>query len=200
MAEPAGGRRALVVLGNGGQQYGVQSYAASFAAQWLVLVEELPRMEFASPTIIFELLEGQELEFTAKKELDGPDIARAMRCGHQPPPRTRHAWPRFRAFRPNRFPWHVDEPGARILLGDLQRAACWAELASTLQWPDLDHPVALRRLPVVAPGLPTDRPQSQLRLRAIPASDWLIDAQTVSVFSGTIIQCHRLSLPGGALF
>ena len=164
IAEPDGGRRAVVVLGNGGQQYGVQSYAASCAAQWLVLVEELSRVNLASPTIIYELLEGQEVEFTSKKELDGPDIARAMRCGHQPPPRSRHAWPRFRAFRLNRFPWHVDESAARILLGDLRRATRWAELASRLQWPDLDQPVALRKLPVVAAELPTDRPWSHADL------------------------------------
>lgn len=129
VAEPSGGRRALVVLGNGGEQFGLQSYAASCAMRWLVMVEELPRMILACPTVVFELLEGHELELTAKAELDGADLERLARQGYRPPARTRHAWPRFRTFRQYRFPWHVDEAGARVLVGDLRRALRWVALA-----------------------------------------------------------------------
>jgi len=158
VAEPAGGRRALAVLGNARQQYGLQTYAASCAAIFLAFVEEMPRMELASPTIFYELIEAVEVEFTAKGNLDKEDSARASRCGYRPAPRTPHAWPRFRAFRPNRFPWHIDESHARLLLADLRRALRWAELAPTLPWSDLGRPVALRQLPVVAEELPTDQP------------------------------------------
>jgi hypothetical protein len=158
VAEPTGGRRVLTVLGNAGMQYGLQSYGASCAAQFLMLCEEMPRMQLLSPTILYELLEGVDVEFTAKGELDTHDHARAGRCDYRPVPRARQAWLRFRAWRPNRFPWHVDEGHVRRLLGDLRRALRWAELAPTLRWTDLDQPVALRRLPVVAESLPTDRP------------------------------------------
>jgi hypothetical protein len=164
VAGPGGGRRALTVLGNGGQQYGLHCYAASCAAHWLVLVEDYERLNLASSAIIYEILEGLELEFTTKAELDKEDLARAKRCNYQPPPRTRQAWPRFRAFRPNRFPWHLDEPGARLLRDDLRRAVRWAELAPTLPWPDLERPIALRKLPVVAAELPTDRPWTEADL------------------------------------
>jgi hypothetical protein len=161
IAEPAGGRRAFTVLGNGGQQYGLQSYAASCAPQFLVLVEELPRIELVSPTIFYELVEAVEVELTTKGKLDQHDLARASRCGYRPPRRSRQAWPRFRAYRRNRFPWHIDESHARLLLGDLRRALRWAELTPTLPQPDPEQPVALRQLPVVAEELPTDRPWTQ---------------------------------------
>ncbi len=158
VAEPTGGRRVLTVLGNAGLHYGLQSYGASCAALFLVICEERQRMQLLSPTILYELLDGVEVEFTAKGELDTHDHARAGRCGHRPAPRARQASLRFRAWRPNRFPWHIDEGHARRLLGDLRRALRWAELAPTLHWTDLDQRVALRRLPVVAESLTTDRP------------------------------------------
>ncbi len=158
VAGPDGGRHALTVLGAGGEQYGLQRYAANCAAQFLSLVEELPRLAPFSPTIIYELLTGQEVEFTSKRELDAHDLSRARRCDFRPTAGSRHAWPRFRAFRPNRFPWHLDETGARLLLVDLHRALRWAELAPSLPWSDLDRPIATRRLPVVAHDLPVDRP------------------------------------------
>jgi hypothetical protein len=158
VAEPSGGRRVLAVLGNGGEQFGLQSYAASCAAQFLVLCEELPRMKLASPTILYEILDGVDVEFTGKGELDAHDLARAARCDHRPAPRVRQAWPKFRAWRPNRFQWHIHEADARRLLADLRRALRWAALAPTLRWTDLGRPVALRQLPVVAEGLSIDRP------------------------------------------
>lgn len=104
VAEPAGGRRALVVVGSGGEQYGLQSYGSSCAARFLVLAEDLAHMERVSPTSLYELLEGVEVEFTGRSDLTKPDLARAERSGHRPAARAPQAWPQFRAWRPNRYP------------------------------------------------------------------------------------------------
>lgn len=157
--EPLRGLRALTILGNGREQYGLQSYAASCAPEWLFLLDAMNGMPPPGPAIVLELLEGETLELEAKAATDARDRARLLRAGYKPVPRARQAWPVFRQFRPGHFPWHIDEAAARRLLIDLRRALRWAELAPALtgRGRDPDAPVALRRLPAVSHELTTER-------------------------------------------
>ena len=153
-----GGRRVMSILGNGGQQFGLQTYSAASGPQMLVLVEEMSRMPDMSPTVMLELLEGEILELVSKKETETADRARCERVGYQPVARVKQAWPLFRQFRPFHFPWEIDEAAAERLIVDLKRALRWATLVPSLDWDDLHKPVAQRRLPVVAETTPVDRP------------------------------------------
>ncbi len=162
------GARALSVLGNGGQQYGLQAYAAECAMEWLALIDQIDAMPTLAPTAMFELLDGESLELGSKKEADTRDLARLKRAGYQPALRTRMAWPMFRQFRPAHFPWHVEEAAARRLIGDLARARRWAELAPGLEGRDPDVSVVLRKLPLVAADLTTERAWTAADLRWVP--------------------------------
>jgi len=150
--------RALSVLGQGRQQYGLQCYAASCAVEWLLLVEMSSPILLTNPTLVYEILEAETLDLGARKDTDLRDRERLSRSGYEPVPRARQAWPFFRQFRPNHLPWHVDEAAARRLLTDLHRALRWAELAPSLDWSDLAKPIALRRFPRVSAELSADRP------------------------------------------
>lgn len=153
-----GGRRVMSILGNGGQQFGLQTYSAASGPQMLVLVEEMSRMPEMSPTVMLELLEGETLELVSKKETETADRARCERVGYQPVARVKQAWPVFRQFRPFHFPWQIDEAGAERMIVDLKRALRWATLVPQLDWDDLHKSVVVRRLPVVAETIPVDRP------------------------------------------
>ena len=158
--ENSRGLRALTVLGNGGEQFGLQTYAASCAPEWLFLLDEMNGMPPVNPVAVLELLEGATLELEAKAATDARDRSRLTRVGYKPVPRARQAWPVFRQFRPGHFPWHIEENAAQRLLADLRRAMRWAELAPALNGKgrDPDSPVALRKLPAVSPDLTTERP------------------------------------------
>jgi hypothetical protein len=153
-----GGRRVMSILGNGGQQFGLQTYSAASGPQMLVLVEEMSRMPDMAPTVMLELLEGETLELVSKKETETADRARCERVGYQPVARVKQAWPVFRQFRPFHFPWEIDEAAAERMIVDLKRALRWATLVPSLDWDDLHKSVVLRRLPVVAATTPVDRP------------------------------------------
>jgi hypothetical protein len=155
-----GGRRVMSILGNGGQQFGLQTYSAASGPQMLVLVEEMARMPEMSPTVMLELLEGETLDLMSKKETEAADRARCERAGYEPVARVKQAWPVFRQFRPFHFPWQIDEAAAQRMIVDLKRAQRWASLVPQLDWDDLHQPVTQRRLPVVAETTPVDRPWS----------------------------------------
>ncbi len=158
MVEADGGRRTLCILGNGREIYGLQSYESSCAADFIHCTENPPPEFYESPLSLLAHLDGQELEFVSAKQLDSFDKARNGRMGHKPAPRSRQAYPIFRAFRPDCRPWHVEEVHARRLLADIRRALRWAELASTLPEPDMDLPLETRPLAHVPETLTTDRP------------------------------------------
>jgi hypothetical protein len=161
IGEAGGGRRVMSILGNGGQQFGLQTYSAACGPQMLVLVEEMARMPDLSPTVMLELLEGETLELVSKKETGPADRARCERVGYAPVARVKQAWPVFRQFRPFHFPWQIDEAGAERMIVDLKRALRWATLVPSLDWSDLHKPVQQRRLPVVAETTPVDRPWTE---------------------------------------
>jgi hypothetical protein len=129
IGQAGGGRRVMSILGNGGQQFGLQTYSAACGPQMLVLVEEMARMPDLSPTVMLELLEGETLELVSKKETETADRARCERAGYQPVARVKLAWPVFRQFRPFHFPWQIDEAGAERMIVDLKRALRVAEKA-----------------------------------------------------------------------
>ncbi len=155
--EGAAGRRALIVLGNGGMQYGLQSYSPACAAQWLYMIEESKGMPEVAPAVVLELLEGESLELETKSQADKRDLARLKRVGYKPAQGEQQAWPLFRQLRPNHLPWHIEEVAARRLIGDLQRALRWMEIASDLEGYDCGITLALRKVPVVAADLTTQR-------------------------------------------
>lgn len=157
--EGAAGIRALSILGAGRQQYGLQSFAASCASEWLGMVEQPDIWDDMDPSVPLELLEGEMLELTKKAETWTEDRVRLERAGYTPPPRARQAWPVFRAMRPGTFPWHVDETAARRLLADLRRSLRWAELAPSLPTDcrAFGRPIGERELATVSAELPTDR-------------------------------------------
>lgn len=161
------GLRALTILGNGGSQFGLHAYDAPCIPELLFLLDDSNGAPPGSPTRMLELLEGTCLDLVPKTETEPHDRALLASVGHKPAPRARHAWPVFRQFRPGAFPWRIDEAAARRLLLDLARALRWAELAPRLDERGPDTPVALRRLPAVAPDLPVDRPWTPADLRWI---------------------------------
>ena len=161
IGEAGGGRRVMSIMGNGGQQFGLQTYSAASGPQMLVLVEEMARMPAMAPTVMLELMEGEVLDLVSKKETETADRARCERAGYQPVARVKQAWPVFRQFRPFHFPWQLDEAAAQRLIVDLQRAMRWATLVPQLDWDDLHKPVQQRRLPVVADTTPMDRPWTE---------------------------------------
>ncbi|MCS6245191.1 MAG: hypothetical protein H2172_15240 [Opitutus sp.] len=196
IGEAGGGRRVMSILGNGGQQFGLQTYSAASGPQMLVLVEEMSRMPEMSPTVMLELLEGETLELVSKKETEVADRARCERVGYAPVARVKQAWPVFRQFRPFHFPWQIDEAGAERMIVDLKRALRWATLVPSLAWDDLHKSAVVRRLPVVAETTPVDRPWTEkditweaLQLPPAPHPDPLpVDAAVLAAWKALPIK------------
>ncbi|HWV98608.1 MAG TPA: hypothetical protein VNZ64_02835 [Candidatus Acidoferrum sp.] len=120
------GFRLVTVLGNMDEVFGLASYRGSAGTSFLLrlrrgeLPPESPDTHFCQDALL--------VDFVPRKDLRKEDRAIMQQIEFQPPVGKPKLFPEFQSHKPGYVPWFIDEAEARLLLDDLRKAVCFAEL------------------------------------------------------------------------